>query len=57
MMFRIKNKRQDSLAAVNRVRDLHKKITHAYGKVACRECGQVYPCLTIQAIDQKEKGA
>lgn len=36
--------------AVRRVRDTHRSMTHIYGKVACTECGQTYPCRTIKAI-------
>jgi hypothetical protein len=42
-----------SLATV-RVRGLHKKMTHIYGKVACTECGQAWPCQTIQALDGEQ---
>jgi len=32
------------------IKNIHKKMTHIYGKVACTECGQAWPCRTIQAI-------
>jgi hypothetical protein len=40
--------------AVRRVRDTHRSMTHIYGKVACTECGQKYPCRTIKAISLLE---
>jgi len=30
---------------------LHKKMTHIYGKVACTECGQAWPCNTIRLLN------
>lgn len=38
-------------AIIKLVRGIHKKMTHIYGKVACTECGQAWPCNTIKALD------
>ena len=40
--------------AVKSVKNLHSEMTHSYGKVACRECGQAYPCQTIRVIDNAD---
>jgi hypothetical protein len=38
-----------------RTRNLHTVIEHVYGKVACKECGQAYPCRTIKILDGETK--
>jgi hypothetical protein len=37
--------------ATARIRGLHRKMTHIYGKVACTECGQAWPCNTTKALN------
>lgn len=44
----------DYVALEKRVRDLHKSFKHIYGKVACAECGQRYPCNTIKILDGEQ---
>ena len=43
------------LKAIETLRDLHSPMEHVYGKVACKECGQQFPCRTIRIINGKDK--
>ena len=36
---------------IHRVREKHIPFTHVYGKIACKEDGQNYPCGTIKILD------
>jgi formylmethanofuran dehydrogenase subunit E len=33
------------------IKNIHKEMTHIYGKVACTECGQAWPCSTIRVLN------
>lgn len=39
------------IALEQRIRELHKPITHTDGMVSCVGCEQEYPCQTIQALE------
>lgn len=36
---------------IHNVRNVHTEFTHVYGKVACKEDGQLYPCRTIRILN------
>ena len=36
---------------INLVRERHIPFTHVYGKIACKEDGQTYPCRTIRILN------
>ena len=48
---------QDSIAAIQRVRNLHKPIADIYSITGfdCRQCGGTYPCTTIRALDGEQE--
>jgi hypothetical protein len=46
----------EAVDAVKRVRQIHKKMKHSYGKIACTECGQTWPCQTTRALDGELQG-
>ncbi len=47
---------EEAAEAVKRVRQIHKKMKHSYGKIACTECGQTWPCQTTRALDGELQG-
>lgn len=45
---------KNSLTAIEAVRKVHAIMVHSYGKVACKECGQLFPCRTIRILDGEQ---